>query len=81
MKNNSRPPTDYRRISFTTIRNIALGFTGVLLLVGAIFIPYSYGWLGFAGGLACVFAAIIPVGLTVLAVFGIDWLSKWLDRE
>jgi len=78
---NPKPPTDYRRISNTTIRNIALGFAGVILIVGAIFIPYSYGWLGLAGGVACIFVSLIPIGATVLAVLGIDKLSKWLEEK
>jgi ABC-type multidrug transport system fused ATPase/permease subunit len=74
-----KPPTDYRSINFTMLRNIVIGFAVVILLVGAIFIPYSYGWLGLAGGMACIFVSIIPIGATVLAVFGIDKLSKWLE--
>ncbi len=74
-----KPPTNYRHISAATVRNIVIGFAVVILLVGAIFIPYSYGWLGLAGGVACVFASLIPIGATVLAVLGIDKLSKWLD--
>jgi len=76
---SQKPPTDYRRTSYSTLRNIVIGFAVVLLLVGAIFIPYSYGWLGLAGGMACIFVSIIPIGATVLAVLGIDKLSKWLE--
>jgi hypothetical protein len=79
MKDSAKPPTDYRRISNTIIRNIVIGFGVVILLVGAIFIPYSYGWLGLAGGLTCVFVSLVPIGATVLAVLGIDRLSKWLE--
>jgi hypothetical protein len=66
-------------MSATTVRNIVIGFAVVILLVGAIFIPYSYGWLGLAGGMACIFISIIPIAATVLAVLGIDKLSKWLE--
>jgi len=76
-----KPPTNYRRISATTVRNIVIGFAGVILIVGAIFIPYSYGWLGLAGGVACIFVSLIPIGATVLAVLGIDKLSKWLEEK
>ena len=78
---SQKPPTDYRAINFTMLRNIVIGFAVVILLVGAIFIPYSYGWLGLAGGLTCIFVSLIPIGATVLAVFGIDKLSKWLEEK
>ncbi|MBI5054502.1 MAG: hypothetical protein HZB52_14725 [Chloroflexi bacterium] len=76
---SQKPPTDYRRTNYSILRNIVIGFVVVILLVGAIFIPYSYGWLGLAGGMACIFVSIIPIGATVLAVVGIDKLSKWLE--
>ncbi|MBI5082230.1 MAG: hypothetical protein HZB17_13155 [Chloroflexi bacterium] len=76
---SQKPPTDYRRTNYSILRNIVIGFAVVIFLVGAIFIPYSYGWLGLAGGMACIFVAIIPIGATVLAVVGIDKLSKWLE--
>ncbi|MBI4631078.1 MAG: hypothetical protein HY740_05055 [Chloroflexi bacterium] len=78
---SQKPPTDYRRTNYSILRNIVIGFAVVILLVGAIFIPYSYGWLGLAGGMACIFVSIIPIGATVLAVVGIDKLSKWLEEK
>lgn len=78
---NSKPPTDYRRTTNITLRNIVLGFAGVLILIGAIFIPYSYGLLGFAGGVTCIFISAVPIILTILAVLGIEKLSKWLDEK
>ncbi len=59
--------------------------TNVRLAVGAFFLLFVFGlgliyWIygpGAAGmGLLCLLAALVPIGLILLALYGMDWIVK-----
>jgi hypothetical protein len=63
---------------FAKQTNIRLGIAAFVLLfgVGLGLIYYIYG-PGAAGvGLLCLLGSLVPIGLIMLSLYGIDWIVK-----
>ena len=74
-------PTDLRRHRAVTDRNRLIGFFVVLLVVGGGLIGLAYGGGAAVTGVICIGAAAMLAGLVALVVFGIEKLSRWLDKR
>jgi hypothetical protein len=64
-----------------TERNLLLGFFGLLFVVGGGLIWLIYGSGAAAFGLGCMALGAALTGLVLLIMFGLQWLSDWLDRR
>jgi hypothetical protein len=74
-------PTDLRRHRSLTDRNLLLGFFAILFIVGGALIFLFYGGGAAALGVACMAVGAILAGVVTLVMLGLEWLSRWLDRE
>jgi len=72
---------DLRKFARQT--NVRLGVGGVLLLliVGTGLVYYIYGPGAAVGGLLCLFAALLPIGLIFLSLAVLDWIQKRVNRS
>ncbi|MCJ7722898.1 MAG: hypothetical protein MUP03_02080 [Anaerolineales bacterium] len=72
---------DLRRYARQTNIRLALGALLLLLLVGDGLIYLIYGRGAAIMGFLCLIGGLIPVLLTFLILFLIDWIVKRGDRE
>lgn len=72
---------DLRRYTRQTNIRLALGALLLLFLVGDGLIYLIYGRGAAIMGFLCLIAGLIPVLLTFLILFLIDWVVKRSDRE
>lgn len=72
---------DLRRYSSQTTVRLVVGAVVILFVVGLGLIGWIYGLGAALMGVVCVLGALVPVGLIWVALFGLDWLRKKLDRE
>ena len=77
----ARPPTDLRRHRALTDRNLLIGFFAVLLIMGGGLIAWIYGATAGAAGILCIAAAVLLVGVVMLIISALSWLSDWLERD
>jgi hypothetical protein len=70
-----------RRHRTDTDRNMLLGFFALLFIVGGGLIWLFYGGGAAAFGLACIAAGAMLTGLVLLIMFGLQWLSDWLEKR
>jgi hypothetical protein len=66
--------------SQTTVQLIA-GALVLLFVVGTGLVWWIYGLGAAVMGLLCLLGALVPIGLIVLIMFGLDWLVKKVDKE
>ncbi len=78
---DSRPPTDLRRHRAASERNYLLGFFAILFIVGGGLIFAFYGAGASVLGLACMAVGAVLTGIVILMVLGLEWLSRWLERD
>ncbi|MGH2521929.1 MAG: hypothetical protein ACRDH2_05440 [Anaerolineales bacterium] len=73
--------TDLRRHRAITDRNLLIGFFAVLFLAGGGLIFLLYGSGAAAFGLLCIALGAVLAGSVLLIMFGLQWLSDWLDQR
>jgi hypothetical protein len=72
---------DLRRYaSQTTVRLIA-GSLLLLFIIGLGAIWIIYGAYAALMGMVCLLGALVPIGLIVFFIFGLDWIVKWANRD
>lgn len=76
-----REPSDLRRHRAVTDRNLLIGFFIVLFAAGGGLILLTYGSGAAAFALGCMGIGAGLAGLVVLILYGLQWLSDWLDRR
>lgn len=74
-------PTDLRRFRTRSERNYLLGFFALLFIVGGALIFLFYGGGGLAAGVLCMVGGAMLVGVLVFVMFGLEWLSQWLENR
>ncbi|MCJ7433239.1 MAG: hypothetical protein MUO77_07090 [Anaerolineales bacterium] len=68
---------------YTKQTNVRLGIGAVLLLfiVGTGLIWAIYGFGPAMMGLLCLIGALVPIGLILLSLQLLDWITKRADRD
>lgn len=72
---------DLRRYQRQTLLRLVLGFLALLVVVGSVLVYFIYGRGALASYLLCLSAALAPLFLVALFLFGLQWLAKVLDRD
>ena len=72
---------DLRKYARQTNVRLGVGMTILLLIVGTALIKWLYGTGAAVGGLVCLGAAVIPIGLIFLALWALDWIQKRANRS
>jgi hypothetical protein len=72
---------DLRKYASQTNVRLILGALFLLFVVGLGLIWLLYGFKAAALGLLCLFGALIPLGLILFFIFGLDAILKLLDRK
>ena len=72
---------DLRRHRERTDRNLLLGFFALLFLVGGGLIWLFYGGSAAVLGVGCMAVGAVLVGLVLLIMLGLQWVSDWLERR
>jgi len=67
---------DLRAYARQTNVQLAVGALVLLFGVGLTLIYFIYGPGAALFGLFCLAAALVPIGLTLLAFFGLDWIVR-----
>ena len=72
---------DFRKYAAQTNFRLILGAIILLFVVGLGLIWLFYGFRAAALGLLCLFGALVPLGLILLFIFGLDAILKLFDRQ
>ena len=72
---------DLRKYARQTNVRLGIGALLFLLIVGTGLIYAIYGPGAAVGGLLCLIAALLPIGLIFLALGILDWIQKRADRS
>jgi magnesium-transporting ATPase (P-type) len=72
---------DLRHYASQTTVRLIVGALLLLFIVGDGLIGYFYGWAAAITGLLCMVGALVPIGLVMLVMGGLDWIVKKLDRD
>jgi hypothetical protein len=72
---------DLRKYAAQTNFRLILGAFFLLFVVGLGLIWLLYGFKAAALGLLCLFGALIPLGLILFFIFGLDAILKLFDRK
>jgi hypothetical protein len=72
---------DLRKYAKQTNVRIGVGAALLLLVVGTGLIYYIYGPGAAIGGLLCLMAALVPIGLIFLSLAILDWIQKRANRS
>ena len=72
---------DLRKYAKQTNVRLGIGMALLLLVVGTALIYYFYGAGAAMMGVACLLAALIPVGLIFLSLWLMDWIQKRANRS
>jgi hypothetical protein len=72
---------DLRKYAAQTNFRLILGAFFLLFIVGLGLIWLLYGFKAATLGLLCLFGALIPLGLILFFIFGLDSILKLLDRK
>ncbi len=72
---------DLRKYARQTNVRIGVGAGLLLLIVGTGLIYYIYGPGAAVGGLLCLLAALVPIGLIFLSLAILDWIQKRANRD
>lgn len=71
---------DLRKYSRQTNFRLALGGIALLFVVGGGLIWYFYGRNAALLGVVCLAAGLAPIALIWMALGGVDWLVRKLDK-
>jgi uncharacterized SAM-binding protein YcdF (DUF218 family) len=72
---------DLRKYARQTNVRLGIGAGVLLLVVGTALIYWLYGPNAALGGLLCLFAALVPIGLIFLSLWLLDWIQKRANRS
>jgi uncharacterized SAM-binding protein YcdF (DUF218 family) len=72
---------DLRKYARQTNVRLGVGMALLLIVVGTILIYFTYGAGAAMGGLICLFAALLPIGLIFLSLWLLDWIQKRANRS
>ena len=72
---------DLRRYSSQTTFRLVAGSLVILFTIGLGAIWLIYGLPAAIMGLLCLLGAFIPIGLIILAIYGLDWVVKRGNRD
>jgi hypothetical protein len=72
---------DLRRYAKQTNSRLILGGIIILFVLGDGLIYIFYGGGAALMGLACIFAGLVPLILVWLALVGLEWFSRWANKE
>jgi uncharacterized SAM-binding protein YcdF (DUF218 family) len=72
---------DLRKYARQTNVRLGIGALLFLLIVGTGLIYSIYGPGAAVGGLLCLIAVLLPIGLIFLALGILDWIQKRADRS
>jgi len=72
---------DLRKYAAQTNFRLILGAFFLLFIVGLGLIWILYGFKAAAFGLLCLFGALVPLGLILFFIFGLDAILKLFDRK
>lgn len=67
---------DLRQYASQTSLRLILGVLAITLILGNLLIAIFFGFQAAILSLICMSAALIPVGLICLVLWGIDWLAN-----
>lgn len=73
--------TDLRKYASQTTFRLVVGAILLVFLVGLALIWLLYGPGAAIVGLLCLLGAFVPIGLVWLALFGLEALLRWLNRD
>jgi len=72
---------DLRKYAAQTYFRLILGAIILLFVVGLGLIWILYGFRAAALGLVCLVGALVPLGLILFFIFGLDSILKLFDRK
>ncbi len=72
---------DLRKYVKETNARIVVGALLLLFVVGLGLIWIVYGFGAALGGFLCLLGAFVPIGLILLALYGVDWIVKRANRD
>jgi hypothetical protein len=72
---------DLRKYARQTNIRLIVGALLLLFIVGDGLIYLFYGPGAAVTGLLCLLGGLVPVGLTVLVLFLLDWITRHANRE
>jgi hypothetical protein len=72
---------DLRKYARQTNFRLIVGALLLLFIVGDGLIYVIYGPAAAVTGLLCILGGLVPVGLIVLALLLLDWITKRANRE
>jgi hypothetical protein len=72
---------DLRKYARQTNFRLIVGALLLLFIVGDGLIYAIYGSSAAVTGLLCILGGLVPVGLIVLALLLLDWITKRANRE
>lgn len=72
---------DLRKYNAETTRRMIFAALVILLVIGLGLIAVFYGWGAAIFGLICLIGMALPIGLVLIALFGMDKLVAWLDPD
>lgn len=72
---------DLRKFARQTNIRLIAGALGLLFIVGDGLIWLFYGKAAALMGLLCLLGGLVPIGLTLLALSVLDWITKRANRD
>jgi hypothetical protein len=72
---------DLRRYAAQTSTRLIAGALLLLFILGPLLIGFIYGPAAALMGFLCLLGALIPIGLIMLFIFGLDWIVKKGNEE
>jgi len=72
---------DLRRYGSQTTFRLVIGALVILFTIGVGAIWIIYGPYAALMGLLCLIGALVPIGLIVFFIFGLDWIVKRANRD
>ncbi|KXK15710.1 MAG: hypothetical protein UZ14_CFX002000297 [Chloroflexi bacterium OLB14] len=72
---------DLRKYIKDTNTQIIIGAFVLLFVVGLGLIWAIYGFGAAVSGFLCLLGALVPIGLIFIALYGIDWIVKYGNRD
>jgi hypothetical protein len=72
---------DLRKYARQTNVRLAIGMTLLLFVGGTVLIYFIYGPSAAAGGVVCLFAALVPIALIFLSLWILDGIQKRANRS
>jgi magnesium-transporting ATPase (P-type) len=73
--------SDLRRYASQTAVRLLAGAVFILFVVGLGLVWWIYGFGAALMGLLCLLGALVPIGLILFFLFGLDILVKRLNKE